>query len=253
VVLLQEVDDGAARTDGNNQVDQLLSRLGDAYPCHASAFYWKAGFVPHGRVMGSVGLKVTTLSRTRIDSAIRHQLALIPADPVSTQFGLKRAVLEARLPVEGGKDLVVLNTHLDAFAQGTDTMQRQVAQVGALLERLSDEGHPWLIGGDFNLLPSARAYDRLGEAQQAYYSMPTELGSFFERFQAVPSLQECDGPDSASWFTHFPNDPAVGKPDRTIDYVFASSDLTLGPHRVRQADTLGISDHLPVLLSLTVP
>ena len=47
VVLLQEVDDGADRTDEVDQLAALLDRLGrDAYPCHASAFYWRAAFVP---------------------------------------------------------------------------------------------------------------------------------------------------------------------------------------------------------------
>lgn len=81
----------------------------------------------------------------------------MPGDPLSQQFNLKRAILEARLPVAGHGDFVALNTHLDAFAQGSVTMGRQVAEVDELLASLTSAGLAWAIGGDFNLLPSEQA------------------------------------------------------------------------------------------------
>jgi endonuclease/exonuclease/phosphatase family metal-dependent hydrolase len=253
VVLLQEVDDGASRTDGEDQLARLLGEVGATYPCHASAWYWKAAFVPHPRIMGSVGMKLSTISRYRIDDATRYQLAQMPSDLLTRQFDIRRAILETRLPVAGAADLVVLNTHLDAFAQGTDTMQQQVARTRDLLDELTAAEEPWVIGGDFNLLPPGRQYDDLGPAQQAYYEPDSELSVLTDAHASVPSVDEASGPDREQWFTHFPNDPAVDAPDRTIDYLFHAPTLQLGDHAVRGEDTREISDHLPVVATYTLP
>lgn len=255
VLLLQEIEHGASRTDHEDQIARLLGELPAGYRCHTSAYYWKADFVPHPRVMGAVGMKLAILSKYRLSRAVRHQLPEPPADPVTRLFSFKRAILEAGLPIAGSeRELVVLDTHLDAFAQGSDTMQRQVAMVSEMLDRLSEAGQHWLIGGDFNLLPpGAAAYERLKDHERAAYLPVTELGPLFERHQVVPGPAEIAGEDAARWFTHFPNDPRVGAPDRTIDYIFFSERLTLGRRQVRQHDTATLSDHFPIVVELTLP
>jgi endonuclease/exonuclease/phosphatase family metal-dependent hydrolase len=253
VLLLQEVDDGAARTDGEDQLVRLQELLADPYPCTSSAFYWKAAYAPHPRILGSVGMKLSTLSRFQIDEATRYQLPQMPSDLLTRQFDIRRAILETRLPVTGAEDLVVLNTHLDAFAQGSDTMERQVALAKDLLDDLTAAGEPWLLGGDMNLLPPGPQYDALAPAQQAYYAPDTELSVLTDAYASVPSVEESSGPDRTVWFTHQPNDPAVDGPDRTIDFLFHAPTLTLGEHSVRAADTLEISDHLPVVATYTLP
>jgi endonuclease/exonuclease/phosphatase family metal-dependent hydrolase len=254
IVLLQEIEQGASRTDHEDQIARLLGELPADYRCHTSAYYWQASFVPHPRIMGAVGMKLAILSKYRLSRAVRHQLPEQPNDPVTRLFSFKRAILEAGLPIAGSeRELVVLDTHLDAFAQGSDTMQRQVDMVTGLLDRLSGSGQPWLIGGDFNLLPPvAGAYERLQDHEQAAYLPETELRSLFERHQVVPGAAETGGADAARWFTHFPNDPRVGKPDRTIDYIFVSKDITLGQRYVRQHDTATVSDHFPIVVELTL-
>ncbi len=253
VVLLQEVDHGAARTDYEYQLQRLLELLPSEYACHTSAFYWKAAYVPHPRIHGAVGLTLATLSKYRISSATRHQLSLIPGNFVTQQFNLKRAVLEARLPVEQGGEFVALNTHLDAFAQGSNTMERQVGEVNSLLGSLTQSGRPWVIGGDFNLLPDAEAYRRLPPRQQYYFNPQTEIAPLFEKYEAVPSLAEVSGSDYRQWFTHFPNDPEVKGPDRTIDYLFFARTVRLGQHYVRRQDTQRISDHMPLISEFRLP
>ena len=197
--------------------------------------------------MGSVGMKLSTISKYKIGEAKRHQLAHIPKDPITRQFNLKRAILEARFPQTDGKTLAALNVHLDAFAQGTRTMEQQVEQTVALLKKLSQEGLNWIIGGDFNLLPPGGAYDRLVESEKKYYNADTEIEVIFRLFRGIPGLKEVRGPEYNKWFTHFPNKESIKRPDRTIDYIFISNDIQLGDHHVRQNDTLEISDHLPVV------
>lgn len=247
LMLLQEVDEGAARTDDEDQVKTLMAKLKTKFPCHASAFYWKSAFVPHPRIMGSVGLKLSTFSRFNIGRSIRHQLPLMPNDPLTKQFYLKRAVHEVRLPVAGGGELAALNTHLDAFAQGTNTMEQQVALLRGLLSRLDGDKIPWVLGGDFNLLPPGRQYADLPAWAKEYYKPESELAPLFETYRAVPSKEEANGPNRQLWFTHYPNDPRAKAQDRTIDYLFASKILGIKAHYVRSKDTPTISDHLPVI------
>jgi endonuclease/exonuclease/phosphatase family metal-dependent hydrolase len=254
VVLLQEMDQGAKRTDKEDQHARLLEMLkAQNYACHAQAFYWKAGFVPHPKVMGPVGLKLSTFSRFHIDSATRRALPMLKQDWLTDQFYLKRAILETALTVDGRpQPFVALNTHLDAFAQGTDTMERQVAYLSARLAELEASNTPWVSGGDYNLLPPGDAYDRLIPEKRLYYKPKSELEPLFGLYQAVPSAAQTQGPDAAKWFTHFPNDPTIKAPDRTIDFIFISKHLNLGQHSVRLKDTLKISDHMPILAEVTL-
>lgn len=252
VVLLQELHDGARATDYQDQLALLQERLHDLYPCSTQAFYWKVGFVPHPRILGSVGMKLATLSRYQIERAERLQLPLIPANPISRQFNLKRSLLVSYLPLRGGGQLAAINTHLDAFAQGDDTMQKQVTMTLGLLDQLQATGTPWLLGGDFNLLPPGQ-YRRLPAVQRSWYAAHSELQQLAERYPMVPSLEQASGAEQAAWYTHYPNDPSVKGPDRTLDYLFHSPQLTRLDAQVRQHDTLGISDHLPVLARLLLP
>ncbi|MBZ9714607.1 endonuclease/exonuclease/phosphatase family protein [Deinococcus multiflagellatus] len=245
LILLQEVDRGSKRTDYADQLAQLQARLGGAYPCAASAYYHRAAFVPHPKIMGKVGLSLVTLSRYRLDTATRYALPPICGDPLTVAFNFKRAVLGVTLPVAGGRPLTAYQTHLDAFAQGCDTMERQVAAVQA---RLRDTPGPWIMGGDFNLLGTAGAYARLRERERAYFNPQTELKPLMDAYDAFPNEAQIDTGESR-FFTHFPNDPAVGRPDRTIDYFFFSPGLRHTADRIRQ-DQPKISDHFAMLTTV---
>ncbi|GGK86194.1 endonuclease/exonuclease/phosphatase family protein [Deinococcus radiotolerans] len=248
VVLLQEVDRDSRRTDYADQLALIQARLDGAYPCSAATYYHRATFVPHPKIMGRVGLSLVTLSRYRMDSATRYQLPRICGDPVTVAFNFKRAVLGVTLPVQGGQPLSAFNTHMDAFAQGCATMQNQVNFIRDLLGRTAA---PWVIGGDFNLLGTRAAYDRLRDREKAYFNPNTELATLTAKYASFPSPAQIASGNPA-FITHYPNDPAVGKPDRTIDYYFYSPGLKHAAERVRQ-DTPKISDHYALLSTLTLP
>lgn len=252
LVLLQELHDGARASDHQDQLALLQARLVDLYPCASQAFYWKARFVPHPRILGSVGMKLATLSRFQIARAERLQLPQLPSDPWQRPFQLKRALLVSHLPIRGGGELVAINTHFDAFAQGHDTMQRQVQMTDGLLRQLQAAGAPWLLGGDLNLLPPGQ-YRQLPAEQRGWYAADSELQALAARYPMIPSLDQVNGGQQRRWYTHYPNDPAASGPDRTLDYLFHSPRLTRLSSAVRQHDTLGISDHLPVIGRFFLP
>jgi endonuclease/exonuclease/phosphatase family metal-dependent hydrolase len=252
IILLQEVDDGAKRTDYQDQSARLLELLPDAYRCYASAFYWQAVFVPHPRIRGAMGHKLTTISKYRIDEATRYQLPLSPLDPLTQLFFYKRAILETRLTLDNAKDFVALNTHLEVSTQGTELKQAEIAQIDAHLTQLNQSGHLWVLGGDFNLLPPGQ-HHRLRADQQTTYRPNTELTPLFNKYPVVPGPADINSDNYAQWFTVFPNNPSITQPDRTIDYIFFAKEMGLVNAYVRQKDTLHISDHQPVVAEFELP
>lgn len=256
VILLQEVDDGAKRTGDQDQLAALMGLLPKEYGNHSSAFYWKAGFIPHPALMGSAGMKLSTISKYRIAESTRHALTSIQTQSwIMQQMNPKRAILEVQLPITNLSTLNLMNTHLSAFAQSDNTMQIQIRQVMDLIAKNKVQGNDdIIIGGDFNLLSSSFAYNLLDPKGKSYYNPNgTELAPMLESFGSIPSLDVMNGNDYVNWFTHSPNHISGALPDRTIDYLFYTDGLTLVEQKVLSRDTLLISDHLPVIGIFTIP
>ncbi|WP_260958252.1 endonuclease/exonuclease/phosphatase family protein [Pseudomonas citri] len=252
VVLLQELDDGAKASDYQNQLKLLQERLADLYPCVISAFDWKADFIPAPHIFGSVGRQLATLSRYRIDRAERVQLPVAEANFISRQFQPKDALLVSYLPLSDGSQLAVVNTHLERATQPDQTLANQVSAVAGALDKFESQGAPWLIGGDFNLLPLGQ-YRRLPDEQRTPYSADSPLHLLWEKYPMIPTNDEASGIDREHWLTHYPNDPGLNGPDRTVDYLFYSPRIKRVEAQVRQDDTLRISDHLPVIARFLLP
>ncbi|MEM1402739.1 MAG: endonuclease/exonuclease/phosphatase family protein [Pseudomonadota bacterium] len=251
IVLLQEVDDLASRTHLRDQTQALLELL-PQYAAYAETFYWKAAYVPHPAIQGRVGLKLVVLSKYRLGKATRHALSAITSDDILIrQFNLKRAMLQVHLPVVDGVDLVVINTHLSAFAQGSNTMDVQIGQIMERLASLNDEA-PWVLGGDFNLLPNVEAFDASPELSNYYNSQGTELSPLIGRYPSVPALADIKV-DAEPWYTYMsPTDPER-RPNRTIDYVFYASTLNRLAGEVLRGDATSLSDHLPIIVAFALP
>jgi len=252
IILLQEVDDGSKRTDYADQLAELLALLPDDYACHASSFYWQNAYLPHPRIMGAVGMKLSIISKYKITSATRTQLSLIPQDPISQLFNLKRALLDVRLPIKGSGEIAILNTHLSAFSKGTNALEKQVSQIDKHLASLNKTNTPWVLGGDFNLLPPS-GYTLLAQKQRVTYQPLSAIELLYKNHAAIPSHQTLESENRQHWFTYFPNDPQVQHPDRTIDYYFYSAKLSLTNAFVASKQSQALSDHMPIIASFTLP
>ena len=248
LVLLQEIDDGSSATDDQDQLALIQERINDLYHCSAQAYEWKSAFVPTPRIFGSVGRKQATLSRYRIDSAERRQLP--PRDG-----GLFDRLFAA--PGDPGQPPADRRRRRAGRAQrplrppaGERRHPRAPGRDHPLLDELQARRTPWLLGGDLNLLPPGQ-YPTCW--RRAPYREDSELAVLSGRFPMVPSLEEASGVDQVRWYTHFPNDPRVQGPDRTLDYLFHSPSLTRLDARVRRSDTLQISNHLPLAARFLLP
>jgi endonuclease/exonuclease/phosphatase family metal-dependent hydrolase len=219
VALLQEVDRGSDRT---GRVDELAA-LG--MPTFASASYHR-GWIPYPwPPLRSVDLHLAIASRVRLDAAERIALPAMNEPRWRRLFNLRRGILAARIPVEGGAALHVAVTHLSAFTAGDDTLTRQVAVVRAWMEERERRGEPWLLAGDFNALPPG-AHHPDEPPNRAMEGIPFRSLVHGETYQ-----------------------PFGAAPDRQYDYVFASQGLTVTSPRVERHEA---SDHLPLVWQVQV-
>ena len=98
--------------------------------------------------MGKIDSGIATFSKYPTTSATRVQLPCPFSWPVRT-FNLKRCLLITRIPVEGGKELVIVNLHLEAYDDG----EGKAAQAQMLMDVFREEtakGNYVIAGGDFN-------------------------------------------------------------------------------------------------------
>ena len=251
VVLLQEINGKEdSRTYYTDQADELLKRLpDDLYPCQSEAPYWKAEFIFHPAVLGPVDMKLLTLSKYRITRSVRHQLPRMLRNFLVTPFHFQRALLESHIATASNETVALINTHFDAWGAGTGIMDRQIARTEELLQSLDSANIPWVMGGDLNLLPPDNDLQRkkiLAAGTDNYDEKP-QIELLYEKYRGIPALQHLNSNDAQAWYTHFPNDPTVTGPDRTIDYLFYSDQWSLDDAYIRQEDTLDLSDHLPVI------
>lgn len=251
LVLLQDVDLDAKASDYQDQLALLHERLVDLYPCSAQAYDWKSDFVPDRHIFGSVGRTLVTLSRFKISKAERLQLPQAAGHWPSSMWAPRRALLSVYLPLPDGGQLAVLNTHLDPYTVDQGLQHQQLDAVSYRLDRLEGAGTPWIIGGDFNLLALGQ-YRRLPAAQRPLYPVDSDLHLLWEKYAMIPSNDEAGGEDRDDWLTHYPNDPDLDGPDRTLDYLFHGSRIRRIEARVRQDDTEEISDHLPLIARVQV-
>lgn len=245
IIFFQELDEGSRRTNYQDQLALLLSKLPEDYCCYVSAFYWKIRFIPHPKLFGSLGMKTAIISKYEITKAESYNLPVLPVGFFLQQFSGQKLILQAILPVEDSSPIAVMSTHLDPFTVGSDIMTKQLDRLRAQINNLYLQDIPWILGGDFNLLPPGQ-YEQLITSHQSYYNANTEIQSFYEEFNVIPSLEQVGSADAKKWFTYFGNDPRLDGPDRTLDYLVYSNHFRLVDSYVRQADTQELSDHLPV-------
>lgn len=156
VVGLQEVDYGSARSFYVPQLDTLATRLG--YATAARAVNWDVRYLPfpygwpavhYGRVLSGQAV----LSRYPIQEHRRYVLPRPPQPFHEAAFYLDRLV-QAVLVDVGGRPLVTLNVHLEAFHDSTREQQARV--VRALYDSVARPRVPVFLLGDFNSELSAR-------------------------------------------------------------------------------------------------
>lgn len=236
--LLQEIDRDSTRTGNRDQLPQYAAATGAR--CTAAAAYHRAAFVPKPftNPLGRVHMALGLLTRVQTRNATRHQLALMNEARVVQALNLKRALLTAEVPVEGhSQPLAIGVTHLSAFSFGDGTLEKQVAYLAEwMAARPPDQ--PWILAGDFNLLPPGDDKSRLTTEADLYADEANPIEALLPAQRTL--LADQLDPSNRTYlpFGH-------AEPDRKIDYVFVGGPIEVLEGRVmREHSTL--SDHLPI-------
>jgi endonuclease/exonuclease/phosphatase family metal-dependent hydrolase len=248
VVFLQEVDRPSDRSGGVDQLQVLQDTLGLPYACFATT--WRLNYLPFPywppeRHVGRVWSGQAILSRFPIVDCDRVPLPQ-PAEYAwwYNRFFLHRSLQVARVALAEGRELALVNVHLEAFSQPNREVQAE--RLATELARL-DPALPLVLAGDFNAVP-AGATKKNGYADEPETDFATDHTLAIVR--TVPGLREAfdDASDvpEADTLT-FPAEA----PTRRLDYLFTRG--LQAPASRRVVPEAAASDHRPIVATVPLP
>lgn len=148
-MIFQEIDTHSDRSYFINQVQQFEKHF-TAYD-HVFAFNFHSPYLmwplndPHGAVQSGL----LSMSKYRMKSAERRQY------PVSSAFiakfvDLDRCFVAMRFPVDNGKELLLINSHMSAYDKGGKIRDAQLKLLFSVMTEEYKRGNYVIVGGDFN-------------------------------------------------------------------------------------------------------
>ena len=150
-IFIQEIDKGSKRSYYINEYDSLAAVLKSYSSYFAKNYDVFFVPVPPANPMGKVLSGLATFSKYKPSSSVRYSFPGEYGFPKQL-FMLDRCFLVNRYPLQNGKELVVINTHNEAF----DTGEIRKAQMEYLKDFLLKEyknGNYIITGGDWNQSP----------------------------------------------------------------------------------------------------
>ena len=146
-VFVQEVDEDGDRSYHINQAEALRSALaGDM--TYAENFHTAYLLYPFNDPHGKNNAGIVTFSKVKMTSSVRRSY------PVDTGFAkffdLDRCFSVNRIAVDGGKELVLINSHMSAYDEGGTIRAQQLTMLNELMREEYAKGNYVIVGGDFN-------------------------------------------------------------------------------------------------------
>jgi endonuclease/exonuclease/phosphatase family metal-dependent hydrolase len=151
-ILLQEVDKESKRSYRTDQYQGLSEKLSGHYPFFAKNYDVFFVPAPPAKPMGKVLSGIAIYSKFIPGSSTRYSL---PGDfGFPTQlFYLDRCFMINRYKIENGKELVIINTHNEAFDEGGVIRKAQMERLREFVLNEYNSGNYVLVGGDWNQYP----------------------------------------------------------------------------------------------------
>ncbi len=167
--LIQEVDIDGTRSYHVDEFDLFSKQLADYYKVFAqnydSAFLMYPPAQPHGKNKSGIAL----FSLYKIESSIRKSFPI--SKTLSKLLDLDRCYSISRLPVENGKELIIINLHMSAYGHSDEVRQGQISKLFNDMAQEYEKGNYVLCGGDFNHDLKA-AEDAEGDFESYTYPFP---------------------------------------------------------------------------------
>ena len=217
IIGFQEIDFGAERSFGVQQLDTLAQTL--AYADGAQAVNWNLQYLPfpYGSPSVHYGQIVSGQAILSTYPVLDHRstvLAETSRPYISRVFYLDRLAQVADVAI--GRDTVaVVNVHLEAFED--DVRRVQAGEVRELVADLMETGRPVLLIGDFNAVPDAADDATL---ERVVDGLPMR--------RARPGRSDAAAERGEGNFGTYPGDA----PTRQIDHIFYM------PRHMRAIDTV---------------
>jgi endonuclease/exonuclease/phosphatase family metal-dependent hydrolase len=151
-ILLQEVDRDSKRSYHVDQFEKIAGILSGYSPFFAKNYDVFFVPAPPTKPMGKVLSGIATYSKYTPVSSIRYSL---PGDfGFPTQlFYLDRCFMVNRFKVENSRELVLINTHNEAFDAGGNIRKAQMERLKDFVLNEYNSGNYVIIGGDWNQYP----------------------------------------------------------------------------------------------------
>lgn len=244
--LLQEVDTDSTRSYNVNQKEAVEA----AFPGYSSAFAenYHSGFLayPLTDMHGIVNGGLLTVGSAHVNSAQRRSY---PVDNgfIKKFFDLDRCFLVERLPVDGGNELVLINSHMSAFDEGGRIRAQQLEMLCSMIQKEAVFGNYVIVGGDWNhaLCDSIEMYEskQLVPPWVATFS-ESDLPSGFTvvRPRNIEEVATCRGVD-------IPYEKGVTY-RVTVDGFIVSDNVIASAENIDAG--FQYSDHNPVKLTFTL-
>lgn len=244
--LFQEVDENSTRSFYVNQrqaFEQAFENYGSIFSKNFHApFLMYPPTNPHGSVQSGI----LTLSKYAVTNAERRSYPIDESFPTK-YFDLDRCFDIMRIPVNNGRELVLINSHMSAYDKGGLVRKEQLALLRNCLAEECSKGNYVVCGGDWN--------HALGGSEKLYPSK-----------QLVPPwvsvLNDSDLPAGfryvkANNFAEVPTCRGVDIPYEkgvtytcTIDGFFVSDNVAAEATHID--NEFRYSDHNPVMLTFSL-
>src|SRR4030042_1003975 len=151
-ILLQEIDRDSKRSYRIDQYEKMAGILSGHHPFFAKNYDVFFVPAPPTKPMGKVLSGITIYSKFIPESSTRYSL---PGDfGFPTQlFYLDRCFMINRYKIESGKELVLINTHNEAFDEGGKIRKAQMERLREFVLNEYNSGNYIIEGGDWNQYP----------------------------------------------------------------------------------------------------
>lgn len=148
-MFFQEIDTNSTRSFHVNQVKMLENHFPEYGHDFASNFHSAYLAVPPTNPHGIVRSGLLSMSKYRMLSAERRKYP-VSSGPIEKFVDLDRCFVVMKFPVENGKNLVMINSHMSAYDKGGKMRKAQMKLLSSVMEKEYHTGNYVIVGGDFN-------------------------------------------------------------------------------------------------------
>jgi endonuclease/exonuclease/phosphatase family metal-dependent hydrolase len=151
-IYIQEIDKNSKRSYRINEYENLSKKLTGYYPFFAVNYNVSFVPLPLTKPMGKVLSGIATYSKYIPESSVRYSL---PGDfgfPLQL-FQLDRCFMVNRYRIKNKKELVLINTHNEAFDKSGNIRKAQMEKLRAFVLNEYNSGNYVVAGGDWNQYP----------------------------------------------------------------------------------------------------